>query len=396
MADLDLDAILTEVVPAAQAREKTWKRFGFLRNPYPSRSHPVWDVFYNQAEVKRRFLADLGEFLREKNTITLFFTGGNRVGKTHFMEHHRQVLTEKFRESGIVVPIAVTSAQSCDFRTLYGQMLDQIDESLRIQTGFKLFEEGMSEEVKNRLDSLPPGDFRKAVEAASRAGNEALLLLRRWLRGERIRAPQRALLGVNSPIESQSQMLNALEGLVKYLLLPEGGGAAGEVGGSTRCRGLLLFLDEFELIWKARRDRRDQFLQALRALIDGSRWGMFLCVGMATGINVGMEEVEASYPALFARLKGAGGIPALVQIGYVTEAIGYTREFERHARERFKSETRDRNGNYEQLFSDQDIESFFKTLAGGGSTSQGDFFDRLHSEAERRAHVDRAEIGSFN
>src|SRR5215218_5663324 len=123
MAELDLDSILNSVVPATQARERAWKRFGFLRNPYPSRSHPVWDVFYNQVEVKRRFLADLSEFLRERNTITLFFSGGNRVGKTHFMEYHRQELTEKFRASGIVVPIAVTSAQSCDFKALYGQIL---------------------------------------------------------------------------------------------------------------------------------------------------------------------------------------------------------------------------------------------------------------------------------
>ncbi len=384
MAELDLDSILHDVVPATQAREKTWKRFGFLRNPFPSRSHPVWGVFYNQAEVRRRFLSDLNEFLRERNTITLFFTGGNRVGKTHFMEHHRQILTEKFRKSGIVVPIAVTSAQSSDFRTLYGQILDQIDESLRIQTGFRLFEEGISAEVKGKLDSLPPGDFRRAVESTAEAGDETLLLLRRWLRGERIRAPQRSLLGVSSPIESQSQMLNALEGLVKYLLLPKGEGAITE-DETMGCRGLLLFLDEFELIWKARRDRRDQFLQALRALIDSAPWGMFLCVGMATGINVGMEEVEVSYPALFARLKGAGGIPSLVQIGYVTEAIGYAREFERYAREKLAIETGEMTDDYEQLFSDQDIESYFKALAGRGSVSQGDFFDRLHTEAERRA-----------
>lgn len=384
MADLDLDAILKEVVPATQAREKSWKRFGFLRNPYPSRSHPVWDVFYNQVEVKRRFLTDLSEFLRERNTITLFFTGGNRVGKTHFMEYHRQELTEKFRASGIVAPIAVTTAQSCDFKALYGQILDQIDESLRIQTGFRLFEDGISEEVKERLSDLPPGDFRRAVEAAANSKNEEeILLLRRWLRGDRIRAPQRLLLGVNSPIESQSHMLNALEGLIKYLLLPEEVGREVVGAVNAECRGLLLFLDEFELIWKARRDRRDQFLQALRALIDSAPWGLFLCVGMATGINVGMEEVEASYPALFARLKGVRDIPSLIQIGFVIDAIGYTREFERHARLKFEIETKKGNERYEQIFSDQDIESLFKDLAGRGSVSQGDFFDRLHSEAER-------------
>jgi P-loop Domain of unknown function (DUF2791) len=383
MAELDLDSILNSVVPATEARERTWRRFGFLRNPYPSRSHPVWDVFYNQTEVRTRFLRNLQEFLREGITVTLFFTGGNRVGKTHFMEHHRRELTEKFRSTGILLPIAVTTAQSCDFRTLYGQLIDQIDESLRIQTGLRLFEANIPEEVRNALDSLPPGDFKRAVVATAAGGDK--LLLRRWLRGERIRAPQRALLGVSSPIESASQMLNALEGLIKFMRLP------GEVvGEEARCRGLLVFLDEFELIWKARRDRRDQFLQALRALIDSAPSGMFLCVGMATGINVEMEEVEASYPALFARLKGAMGVPALVQIGFVTEAIGYVRAFEDHARADFKQETK-ATGPYEEIFSDQEIESLFKELAGRGSVSQGDFFDRLHTEAERRVRPEVAD-----
>jgi|SRR5215213_974094 len=391
MAELDLDSILNSVVPAPEARERTWKKFGFLRNPYPSRSHPIWDVFHNQTDVRNRFLRDLQEFLREGNTVTLFFTGGNRVGKTHFMEYHRQELTEKFRASGITVPIAVTTAQSCDFRTLYGQLIDQIDESLRIQTGLRLFEGGISEEVRSGLAKLPPGDFQRAVSAAT--NDDMVLLLRRWLRGERIRAPQRTLLSVSSPIESPSQMLNTLEGLLKFLRLPE----TEATGVKARCRGLLFFLDEFELVWKARRDRRDQFLQALRALIDSAPWGMFLCVGMATGlttgINVGMGEVEASYPALFARLKGASEIPALQQIGYVTEAIGYARAFEAHAREKFRQAVGTRS--YEELFTDQEIESFFTNLAGRGSVSQGDFFDRLHTEAERRTRAEVVNDGSL-
>jgi bacteriophage exclusion system BrxC/D-like protein len=213
-----------------------------------------------------------------------------------------------------------------------------------------------------------------------------MLLLRRWLRGERIRAPHRSQLGVSSPIESPSQMLNALEGLLKFLRLPD----TAETSEQAKCRGLLFFLDEFELIWKARRDRRDQFLQALRALIDSSPWGLFLCVGMATGIHVEMEEVEASYPALFARLKGSRGIPALVQIGFVTEAIGYARAFERHARSKY-AQAFGNSGLQEDIFTDHDIESFFTDLAGRGSVSQGDFFDRLHTEAERRVRNESAD-----
>jgi P-loop Domain of unknown function (DUF2791) len=383
----DLNAVLDSAVPATRAREEAWSQFGFLRNPFPSRSHPIWNVFYNQSDVKRRFLGDLREFLAESNTVTLFFTGGNRVGKTHFMEYHRQELTTKFREREIVVPVAVVSAQSCDFRSLFGQIIDQVDESLRIQAGSRLFEGEISAAVARGVSSLPAGDFRRAVETAIAAGDESTrLLLRRWLRGDRIRAPQRSAIGVAGLVESQSQMLMVLEGLVRFLLLPESIDLESGSSGSAQCLGVLLFLDEFELVWRARRDRRDQFLQAIRALIDACPKGLFLCVGMATGLNVEMEEVEASYPALFARLKGTREIPALVQVGYVTEAIGYSREFEKHARREFQAQPTSVKREAVELFSDQDIESFFRELAGrDGSVSQGDFFDRLHSEAERRA-----------
>src|ERR1700720_592352 len=385
----DLDSVLDAAVPATQTRERAWHQFGFLRNPFPSRSHPIWDLFYNQTAVKRQFSADILEFVRESNTVTLFFTGGNRVGKTHFMEYHKRELTAKFHDRQIVIPVAVVSAQSSDFRNLDGQIIEQIDESLRLQTGRRLFEGPIHASVADHLSSLPAGDFRRAVESAAvSATEEGRLLLRRWLRGERIRAPQRSALGVMAWVDSQSQMLAVFEGLVTYLLLPEESGAtAAPLSQGPRraeCLGVLVFLDEFELVWKARRDRRDQFLQALRALIDGCPKGLFLCVGMATGLYVEMEEVEASYPALFARLKGSREIPGLIQIAFVTEAIGYAREFERHAREEFNRQARE-PGRIEELFSDQDIESIFRDLAGTGSVSQGDFFDGLHTEAERRA-----------
>jgi hypothetical protein len=387
MEPLSLDAILDGAIPATQAREAGWRQFGFLHNPYPSRSHPIWDVFYNQAEVRRRFYDDLGEFLRESSTVTLFFTGGNRVGKTHFMEYHRKELTAKLAEREIVVPIAVLSSQSSDFRSLYSQLMEQIDENLRIQSGYRLFEAPIAGEVVAKIPGLPPGDFRRALQNVTASDSEELrLIFRRWLRGDRIRAPQRSMLGVASIVDSLSQMLNAIEGLVKFLLLPEELEIENGIQRDERlsqCRGILVFLDEFELVWRARRDRRDQFLQALRAMIDACPNGLFLCVGMATGMGVEEENVEASYPALFQRLKGAREIPALVQIGYVYEAIAYTREFEKFARIEFHKQFPGETG-YKDLFTDQEIEAFFKLAGRGGSASQGDFFDQLHTEAERR------------
>ncbi len=358
-----------------------WTRFGLLENPFPSRSHPVWDVFHNQAQVVQRFYTDLGEFAREGKTTTLFFTGGNRVGKTHFCEHHRLVLPEKFAKAGLMVPMAVVSAESCKFSELYGPIIDQLHESLRLQTGHGFFPQAWREVLQIALESMRPGDFREAVSVYLQASQEQATivhsLLMQWLRGERLRMPQRRQLGVGSVIESLAHELNALEGIIEVL-------RKSNIAEPRKCPGVILFIDEFELMWTHRRDKRDRFLQALRALVDACPMGLFMCVAMATGVgyNFEVEDLEGAYPALFARLKGVRDVPALVEVGGVIEAQEYAQAFlDSGAR---KAQSQSVQGG-ERLFSESDVRRLFLEVAGsGGTVSQGDFFDKLHVEAENK------------
>lgn len=145
---------------------------------------------------------------------------------------------------------------------------------------------------------------------------------------------------------------------------------------------VIVFVDEFELVWNSRRDRRDQFLQSLRALIDACPQGLFLCIGMAT-LGVSTSDVEASYPALYQRLKGADSVPTLVQISSVVDALGYARAFMDHGREEATSQ-RGATESAPLLLSDAEIEALFRSVSHGRSASQGDFFDALHIAAERR------------
>lgn len=379
-ADVQLDEFLGQVESSAEG----WRRFGLLDNPFPSRSHPVWDVFHNQTEVRRRFYSDLGEFVREGNTTTLFFTGGNRIGKTHFCEHHRMMLPSQLGQRGLFVPIAMVSADSGKFVELYRPIIDQLDESLRLQTGHGLLPQAWCKKLKEIVDGLRPGDFRHAVRTLAETSDTEFSpvhsLMMQWLRGDRLRMPQRESLGVSSVIDSVAHELNALDGLITVLQ---------RLGDAEpkRCPGIILFVDEFELIWTQRRDVRDRFLQALRALVDACPKGLFLCVAMATGTiyEYKVEDVEAAYPALFARLKGARGIPALVEVAGVVEAQEYARAFVDQGQKRAK-QTGVANGAA-QLFTDAEIAGFFLEIAGthGGTASQGDFFDRLHVAAEARA-----------
>lgn len=385
-----LDKLLDDVSPPARDAAVAWQRLGFLRNPFPSRAHPIWEVFHNQAEVRTRFLRDLGEFLREQRTTTLFFTGGNRVGKTHFMQHHRIALSAKLRARGMVVPIALISAQSADFWQLYRELIEQVDDALRVQRGAGLFERELSPRVAQAIGELPSGDLKRALTMLAENDDEdRRRLLAGWIRGERLRQRQRAEIGVTGLIDSHAQMLNALGGLTHFLMLEGPMPAANEAGEAphsmTPCPGILLFLDEFEIVWKQRRDRRDLFLQALRALLDACPKGLFLCVGMATGIGPNEWDVQSSYPALYERLVGAAGVPQLVQIGSLVDAREYARAFEDYGRGEFERAT-GQTGPSGPLLDERTIEAVYRKVPGGlaGSIAQGAFFDGLHREAEKK------------
>jgi hypothetical protein len=367
-----------------------WARHGFRRNPYPTKASPIWDVFHNQASVRDRFYADLVEFLRSPNpTTTLFFTGGNRVGKTHFMEHHRRVLPNELEAHDVVLPVVVVSAEFANFEQLYFDIVDQVADSVHSQTGMALFDSPMTQP-----EDLSPGDFRRALEKLGRATGaqaDALrVLLTGWVRGERLRQTQRRELGVYGLVDSPSQVQNTFGGLVHYLRSRTFG--KGTV--DRRCPGILVFVDEFELVWRQRRDRRDQFLQGLRALVDEcAKGGLFLCVGMATGLGTEVTDVEGDYPALFARLRGDRDIPALVEIESSLVGIEYARAFEEHGRRDFISVSNVSGSGLptSALFSDREIDAFFRQMLGsalGATVTQADFFDRLHIEAEeKRKHA---------
>ena len=365
-----------------------WPRLGFLRNPFPTKSSPIWNVFHNQAAVRDRFYADLVEFLKAPNpTTTLFITGGNRVGKTHFMEHHRRALPALLESRGTVLPTAVVSAEFANFERLYLDIVDQIAECVHLQTGSTLFHQPAIQ-----VSNLPPGDFRRALEQLEQAigddRDRVRTLLAGWVRGERLRLTQRRELGVIGLLDSPSQIQNTFGGLVRYLR--SCAFDQGSSGASRTCPGVLVFVDEFELVWRHRRDRRDQFLQSLRALVDEcAEGGLFLCVGMATGLGPDVADLEGDYPALFARMKGDREIPALLEIESSLVGIEYAREFERYGRQEFLAAGQRSSANLpsSELFNQREIDAYFREMVGsahGATVTQADFFDRLHLEAEVR------------
>lgn len=348
-----------------------WARFGLTRNPFPSRAQPIWDVMVNQEAVTHRFYTDLRAFLDDRATTTLFFTGGNRVGKTHFLEHHRVSLRRLAVERGLVLPVALVNAQLADFPMLLRDVVRQIEEEVRAQTGESLLRiPGAAE----RLSSLPVGgDLRTAMERA-RAQPAHAVLFHQWLAGQRLRATQRQELGVRASLEGLGPLLQCVASLVRFLSSDRG---------EPRTPGVLVFVDEFELVWHARSDRRDNFLLGLRALIDEcASGGLFLCVAMATGVSfASVGGVERAYPALYQRLVGARPIPALVEVTGVLSAIEHAEKFVQHGR------TVGGLGMERPppVLTREEIEQIFvRRSANRGSVPQGDLFDALHTAAQEK------------
>jgi hypothetical protein len=385
MTGQSLEQMLDRAAGPDLATSSGWSALGFLRNPFPSRSSPNWEVLYNQVEVRDRFAQVFQGFLQGQPTTTMFFVGGNRVGKTHFMEYHRHKLPPLLKARGIVLPIAVVLAQFGDFVGLCRGVIEQTSDALRRQTGSGLLEGTLTPDDISVIETLPPGDFRRALKrVADDVRGDRKLLLQRWLRGERLRAAQRSELGVMEHLDSAATLVAALGGLVQFLR-----------GSKTHsCPGILVFVDEFELLWKHRRDRRDQFLQGLRALIDACPLGLFLCVGMATGVGPKIDDLERDYPALFQRLKGARAIPALVEIDSVTEAQAYARAFIEQGRKRFREAHPTAGEFVDEFLTQREIEQLYRSSPGGalaaGTVSQGDFFDSLHEHADKKLREHQA------
>lgn len=357
---------------------RRWAPFGLLQNPFPSRAQPIWDVLYNQDTVQKRFVRELSDFAKtpEQNNRTLLFTGGNRVGKTHFMEHHRRFVLPQLVPHGIVVPTALVSADAVDPTVIIGRALGEIDESLRASVGTGIVDEIDSAALSDLNDM---SDVRRVLTAVSRSGALAPDA-KRWFRGEKLPIRTRRELGAVDHLDALGPVLTAFEAVTLYIKSKFNGR-----GGRPRAPGVLVFLDEFELAWNSRRDRRDRFLQGLRALLDSNaaRGGLFLCVGLATGLGIEIADVESAYPALFERLRGADQIPALTQVGGVVDALGYANSFLEYGRSKFRAANPSAI-DVPAILGNREIEQAFVSL-GGRSVAQGALFDALHNLAERIA-----------
>ncbi len=388
MSDDGFGDLLTNTVDARRVNE--WESFGLLRNPFPSRAQPVWDVFHNQQSARRAYLDALTGFLRPRDGAvgghnqTLLLIGGNRVGKTHFMEHHRRRIEREFGDRNLELPAVVVSAEGSDVVRFVQQVIVQWSDSLRRQNAPGLFDPSIIDGIA--FNDLPPGDVRRVAQKIASAQpqdrNGLADLAQRWVTGERLGVADRRKLTVQSNIEDVSVSLDVLAALVRRQVLADGAPTS-----DTRRPGLMLFLDEFEVVFNARRDRRDLFFVVLRELIDAcSQGGLFLCIGMTTGLAASVARFEAEYPALYARLKGASELPQLVQVADSMDAKGYINAFVEYGRKLFDASRGKKKARYSELFSDDEIRELFNRISRSAAVAQGDFFDAVYRAADAKVH----------
>ena len=233
-----------------------------------------------------------------------FIVGDYGSGKTHFLRVTAQLAYER---SFVVSEVTLDKDVRLDrFEIVWRQLLENlsvagseggrfgIEDILSrwcegIQTGDRLVEEL---EALDRLVGLDP-DFRQAMRGylhewltygASTAG---LIPYLQWLKGDPVRPP-----GVRARIDrvSARAMLRSLVLFLRHL----------------KFRGLVLFLDELELLLNQRPSVRDNSYEVLRQFIDDadSIPSMIILCSLTEQMLHDHHRGIPSYPALYQRIGG--------------------------------------------------------------------------------------------
>lgn len=360
-----------------------YEKFGYLDNPFPTKSYPIWKRFYNQKEVKEAFEKELINYIEgdQKNT-TFFLLGGNRIGKTHFLKHHCLELENTFRKKGNPdFPPIFTKASSGNFLQNYRDIILQLNRHYEDTTKEEFFLQFLNyiKDKPDFINNMPKNDLRRAlkhsqssvpkqkafIETEDFVGRYPIFL--KWLENATLEKREKQSIGVFSPLKTSSSSIYVLKQIIKI------GRTIGLV------KGIIVFLDEFEVIWPTvRADRRLRYFQDLREFIDELPNGLFLIVAMTEDTE---HKLKEEYPALYGRISSPTRQYNLNLIQGTKDACEYANYFLEEARREFEEErkTEFQDGH---IISKVDVMQTLEKVFPERKASQGDFFDALHSLVE--------------
>lgn len=352
-----------------------FERYGLLKNPFPRAGEQTDYLCYNQDRVKEAFETKFLPFVQSggQSSDRLLIHGAHRVGKTNFLLYYRRQIS-KLVEEGVLegfIPLYITVSPDNLIRDLHRPLVVEL--SNRVFPAFfetvknydkPLFQDGS--DLTRAIETIVRPPQSRLRQLQQHLGYEDIRLFTKWFSGEKCTQTElRALGGVFSSIGTSSLAIKYFRDFVNLARRLD------------VFKGLITFLDEFELIFGAAvtASKRARYLQDLRHFIDMVQEGVLLIVTSSSAI---LKQFQSDYPALKNRL----GDQELNPIQNAEEAMGYAQAYLSFERDVFHEQRRDKAGDYDIVISEDEIAYVFEEVQKEGA--QGMFYAKLHEKVEEK------------
>lgn len=335
-----------------------YKRYGFLRNPFPINVQEFHRICYNQDDVKKIFVSRLGSFIANQEIETLLIHADHRVGKTNFLRYYYNELKDISKNNGNIFNYAYIREYNDNYLIFHKAIIDE----LGVDFFVKLFNE-----IKDNteiLDDIQETDFKKGIrsciESITLSGGlnfEYVFLFFEWFKGIKYTQKKLEKIDVSSSITTSSLAIRYLNDLIKLSRI------------SGVLKGLIIFMDEFESIFgeSVSRGKRDKYLQDIRSLLDEIQIGIFIICAITPNALLELSK----YQALKARF---GESISLSSIRDIDEAKAYANEYINFAKEEVKNNN---NKSIKNIISNNNIKKIYNDF-DEEEIKQGYFFEKLH------------------
>lgn len=358
-----------------------YESYGFLKDPFPTNAQESYKICYNQDNVKKIFIQKLKSFISNQKIETLLIDAEHRVGKTNFLLHYYHELNDIFLEKGDDFKNIYLREYGDNYLVLHKAFIETLGENFVIELLTKL------KDNKKVLDEISDTDFKKGLDSCMNSpslygfDSKKVTIFYEWLGG--IKCTQKKLNEINifSNITTSSLAIRYFKDFIKM---------SRKLG---IIKGLIIFLDEFELIFgeSITRAKRDKYLQDIRSFIDEIQVGSFVVCAITPYALVNLSQ---DYQALKARF---GESISLSPIRNSDEAIAYANQYIEFARSEFKNKNKGNRKKIKRIIEESDIKDIYNKLAMYDEdldyfyeeivdiefdVKQGYFFERLHNFVE--------------
>lgn len=369
------DVLIKDIRKALKRRRRqpnAYAGYGLLTNPFPKAGEQTTSPSYDQREANRIFRRKLVAFveLRGERSDRLFVYGDHRVGKTNFLLHSKYVVDTLESAGDIEGFDAVYVPEPGDkYMTFHATLVDRLAENAIPSLLSQLSRDGPARDLEGVTALL--ASVLSHLIGLDDLGDQHIRLFSKWLRGEKCGiTEQRQLGGPASNVTTASLATKVLWELLNLMRM-EG-----------TLRGLVVFLDEFELIFSATLStpKRARYIQDLRHFIDVFQKGIFLVVASLPGVQ---PQLLREYPALRNRL---GKPRELTEIRDEQEARDYAQAYLGDGRARYaEANPGEEQRQFDTLLTDQEVtEAFERVKEEQGKVLQGPFYDELYRITEAK------------